>query len=102
MKFILLDIPTVVTIKRKELVKSKYMVYIKEHFNLLYYYKGNYYVITSETKTSVTLELAYLSVPEQVTLYVPREQYEIGVRRYIFNDTVFSINADYSLSSIEG
>lgn len=102
MKFILLDIPTVLTIKRKELVKSKYMVYIKGHFELLFSYKGNYYVITSETKTSVTLELAYLSVPEQVTLYAPREQYEINIRRYIFNDTVFSINSDYSLSNIEG
>ena len=102
MKFILLEIPTVVTIKRKELVKSKYLVYVNGHFNLLYYYKSNYYVITSETKTSVTLELAYLSVPEQVTLYVPREQYEINIRRYVFNDTVFSINSDYSLSIIEG
>lgn len=102
MKFILLEIPTVVTIKRKELVKSKYLVYVNGHFNLLYYYKGNYYVITSETKTSVTLELAYLSAPEQVTLYVPREQYEINIRRYVFNDTVFSINSDYSLSIIEG
>lgn len=102
MKFILLDIQTVVTIKRKALVKSKYLVYVNGHLDLLYCYKGNYYVITSETKTTVTLELAYLSVPDQVTLFMPREQYEIGISRYVFNDTIFSVNSDYSLSKIEG
>ena len=100
MKFILLDIPTSVTVKRKELVASKYLVYTNDHLEVLFNYNGNYYIITSETNNKATLELAYLKHPDQVTLYAPRDQYEIGINRYVFNDTVFSINSDYSLTEV--
>lgn len=102
MKFILLNILTVVTIKREDRVESRYLIYVNGHFEVLYFYRGNYYFITKETKDSITLTLAYLYAPDQVKLYIPRDQYEIGVSRYVFNDRCFAVKNDYSLTEVEG